>query len=289
MHRTATVPVFRWNIEHQTGEHGVSSWKFSQDEDTTAIEEPLEIRLLFGPAQQRLSRSLSITMRTPGDDFELAVGFLFSEGIISRPRDVLRFDSLESNPESAANVVRVALSPDVVVDFEKLQRHFYTTSSCGLCGKTSLEALELQGLSPVPTAPWRLKASWIASLPNVLRMTQQVFATTGGLHASGVFVANGPLLLLREDVGRHNALDKVLGRLLLDDLLPLHEHVLVVSGRTSLELMQKAVSAGVPVLVAIGAPSSLAIDCAQRFGVTLLGFVSENRFNCYANPQRIES
>ncbi len=289
MPRTATVPVFRWNLEQQNGEHGVSSWKFSQDEDTTAIEEPLEIRLLFGPAQQRLSRSLSITMRTPGDDFELAVGFLLSEGIISRPRDVLRFDSLESNSDPTANVVRVALSPDVVVDFEKLQRHFYTTSSCGLCGKTSLEALELQGLSPVPTAPWRLNASWIAGLPNVLRMTQQVFATTGGLHATGVFVANGPLLLLREDVGRHNALDKVLGRLLLDDLLPLHEHVLVVSGRTSLELMQKAVAAGVPVLVAIGAPSSLAIDCAQRFGVTLLGFVSGNRFNCYANQQRIES
>lgn len=253
-----------------------------------ATEEPLEIRLQYGPPQNRVSRSLSITMRTPGDDYDLAVGFLLSEGIIGRASDVLARPNLESTNESTSNVVRVALAPEVAIDIEKLQRHFYTTSSCGLCGKTSLESLENQGLQPVPLGNWRISAAWIASLPNALRNAQRVFAATGGLHATGLFVANGPLLLLREDVGRHNALDKVLGRLLLEDRLPLENHVLLVSGRTSLELMQKAVAAGVPVVAAIGAPSSLAINCAQQFGVTLLGFVAENRFNCYAHPQRIE-
>ncbi|MDP1560738.1 MAG: formate dehydrogenase accessory sulfurtransferase FdhD [Pirellulaceae bacterium] len=286
--RTTAVQVFRWGAEQEPAESGCPTFIPTATTDLVAIEEPLEIRLQYGPTHQRISRSLSITMRTPGDDYELAVGFLLSEGIINRASDVLNFEDSILLAEPTANIVRVAVSPDVSVDIEKLQRHFYTTSSCGLCGKTSLEALERQGLSPVPCADWRLSPAWIAGLPAALRMGQRTFAATGGLHASGLFVANGPLVFLREDVGRHNALDKVLGRLLLEDRLPLQGHVLLVSGRTSLELMQKAVVAGIPVLAAIGAPSSLAINCAERFGVTLLGFVSENRFNCYANPQRIE-
>ncbi|MBL8852359.1 MAG: formate dehydrogenase accessory sulfurtransferase FdhD [Planctomycetaceae bacterium] len=291
--KSSAVPVWRWLLHPEPRNPSSATatppaWSSASAEDLVATEEPLEIRLQYGPPQNRVSRSLSITMRTPGDDYDLAVGFLLSEGIIGRTGDVLVSSNSELPTESTSNVVRVALAPDVSVDIDKLQRHFYTTSSCGLCGKTSLESLENQGLQPVPSGNWRISAAWIASLPNALRNAQRVFAATGGLHATGLFVANGPLVLLREDVGRHNALDKVLGRLLLEDRLPLENHVLLVSGRTSLELMQKAVAARVPVVAAIGAPSSLAIDCAQRFGVTLLGFVAENRFNCYAHPQRIE-
>lgn len=279
----------RWNLGPVGNDSSEPAWQAVSDQDTTAIEEPLEIRLHYGPAQQRVSRSLSITMRTPGDDYELAVGFLLSEGLIRRAADLLKHEPSFSTEDSPSNVVRIVLSPDVVVEIEKLQRHFYTTSSCGLCGKASLEALTHQGLNPVPTGAWRLKAGWIANLPHRMKETQKVFATTGGLHAAGLFLANGTLCELREDVGRHNAMDKVLGRCLLDDRVPLSDSVLVVSGRTSLELVQKAVVAGVPVLAAIGAPSSLAVACAQEFGVTLLGFLSKNRFNCYANPQRIEA
>ncbi len=281
------VPIQRWQL--QSSDAGSPpTWTTANADDSVALEEPLEIRLHYGPLEKRVSRSLSVTMRTPGDDYELAVGFLLSEGIIRRADDVLPTESAESRSEPSANVVRVALSADVPVDLERLQRHFYTTSSCGLCGKSSLEALEHQGLAPVSVGDWRLTASWIAGLPGWLRGDQRAFASTGGLHASGLFAANGSLILLREDVGRHNALDKVLGRMLLDGKLPLKDFVLVVSGRTSLELIQKAVGAGIPVLAGIGAPSSLAIDCAQRFGVTLLGFVSQSRFNCYANGHRLE-
>lgn len=284
--RHANVPIHRWAVA-SSGDAGCADWNASETNDSVAIEEPLEIRLHYGPAERRVSRSLSITMRTPGDDYELAVGFLLSEGIIRQASNVLANEDSESQQPANSNLVRVALAPDVDVDLEKLQRHFYTTSSCGLCGKTSLEALEHQGLQFVSTRSWQVSPTWIATLPSALRAAQRVFAATGGLHASGLFEINGPLQLLREDVGRHNALDKLLGRSLLDGQLPLSDRVLVVSGRTSLELIQKAVAAGVPVLAGIGAPSSLAIECAQRFGVTLLGFVAQARFNCYAHPQRV--
>lgn len=286
MPRHASVPVQRWTAA-ASAESEFSAWNEIETNDSVALEEPLEIRLHYGPTERRVSRSLSITMRTPGDDYELAVGFLLSESIIRQSSDVLpREDSESAQPENS-NLVRVALAPELVVDLEKLQRHFYTTSSCGLCGKTSLEALEHQGLRFVSTQSWQISPAWIATLPSALRAAQRVFAATGGLHASGLFEINGSLRLLREDVGRHNALDKLLGRMLLDAHMPLSNRVLVVSGRTSLELIQKAVAAGVPVLAGIGAPSSLAIDCAERFGVTLLGFVAQDRFNCYAHPQRI--
>ncbi|MBL8892624.1 MAG: formate dehydrogenase accessory sulfurtransferase FdhD [Planctomycetaceae bacterium] len=284
--RHANVPIRRWAFDN-TVKSEFRSWDSTDANDAVALEEPLEIRLQYGPSDRRVSRSLSITMRTPGDDYELAVGFLLSEGVVRRAKDILATEETVAQPSPTSNVVRVALAADLDVDLGKLQRHFYTTSSCGLCGKSSLEALEHRGLDFVPTESWRISPAWVASLPSLLRAAQRIFAATGGLHASGLFAVNGPLQLLREDVGRHNALDKLLGRMLIEDQLPLSDHVLVVSGRTSLELIQKAVAAGVPVLAGIGAPSSLAVDCAQRFGVTLLGFVSQDRFNCYAHPQRI--
>ena len=299
--RSRTVPVQRWVrvpgptaaggqvscSEDSGGEDSGGQWQgLAAERDALAVEEPLEIRLAYGPDERRISQSLSITMRTPGDDFELAVGFLLSEGVI-RSRADLR--AVPESQESVAgeNLVRVSLAPHVVFDPQRFQRHFYTTSSCGLCGKASLEALAAQKWEPVGGQALRLQPAWIGQLPAALRRAQRVFDATGGLHASALFPVHGELELLREDVGRHNALDKVLGRCLLDARLPASERVLVVSGRSSLELLQKAVAAGIPVVVGIGAPSSLAVECAAAFGVTLVGFASERRFNCYAHPQRI--
>ncbi len=257
------------------------------DHDQVAVEEPLEIRLQFGRTTERTSRSLSITMRTPGEDFDLAVGFLLSEGLIRGRADLHVADGAEPSAIVSENVVRVSLAPEVAVNFEKLQRHFYTTSSCGLCGKASLEALEWQGFRSLADVSLRLAPRWIADLPARLRAAQQVFSETGGLHAAGLFAAGGDLEVLCEDVGRHNAVDKVFGKMLIADRVPLFRSVLVVSGRASLELVQKTVAAQVPVMVAIGAPSSLAVECAMNFGVTLIGFAAANRFNCYSHPQRL--
>jgi len=278
--------------------------------DLVAVEEPLEIRLEHGPVAARAEQSLSITMRTPGDDRELALGFLWSEGIVRRAADIesvlaeedLRCpgpatganlpaaDLTPANREQAeeGNRVTVRLAPHVEVDRSKLQRHFYLTSSCGLCGKSSLAALEHQGMRPVVGLAQPLLPEWIAGLPAELRRAQQVFSLTGGLHAAGLFTANGPLRWVREDVGRHNAVDKIVGRLILENQLPAQGSVLVVSGRLSFELVQKAVVAQISVVVAIGAASSLAVQCAERFGVTLFGFVSAQRFNCFCHPERVQ-
>lgn len=257
--------------------------------DLLAIEEPLEIRIGFGSVTDRQQKSLSVTMRTPGHDFELAVGFLFTEGIVQN------FDQIESikycedagKQEEKENVVRVELKPDVKIDFEKLQRHFYTSSSCGVCGKSSIDSVRVS--CHVLSDQFTVPAHIVHLLPATLRKAQQVFEYTGGLHAVGLFSNKGELILLREDVGRHNALDKVIGAMLFKKEIPLSTFVLLVSGRASFELVQKAAVAGIPVLAAVGAPSSLAVNLAKETGMTLLGFVRDQRFNIYCNEQRIAS
>ncbi len=243
-----------------------------EEQDLLAVEEPLQI--LAG------DRSLAVTMRTPGHDAELAAGFLFTEGLVRQARDI-------ADIQCSRNTAVVTLTEGVTIDLEGAERNFYMTSSCGICGKASIEALETAGATILPRGVPQLDELLIRSLPALLRESQAVFNRTGGLHASGLFSAQGRLIVLREDVGRHNAVDKLIGRALLDGRLPLHEHVLMVSGRTSFELVQKAVMAGIPVLAAVGAPSSLAVKTATRFGMTLIGFLRDDRFNVYSGAGRI--
>jgi FdhD protein len=250
-------------------------------EDRVAVEDPLEIRAL-GPGQDPVQ--LAVTMRTPGDDVELAVGFLVGEGLLHR-RDELgtpvsRELALEGSPSSTITL-RLARA----FDAERLKRNFYATSSCGICGKAAIEHIytEAPELRGGPTVP----RSVLESLPAELRRGQQTFAETGGVHATAAFDARGGLITVREDVGRHNAMDKVIGRLFLDGMLPLSEGILLVSGRASFELVQKAAMAGVPVLCAVSAPSSLAVQTAEKVGMTLVGFLRPDGFNVYASPDRI--
>ncbi len=257
--------------------------------DCVAIEEPLEIRLGHGPANDRTIQSISITMRTPGDDAVLAVGFLVSEGIVASPDQI---DSVGPvGPEVGSlklqNVVRVELREGTPIDLKRLERHFYTTSSCGVCGKTSLEALAIGTVPEMPRDRPRITAEAIHGLPQRLRQTQAVFDRTGGLHAAGLFDAEGNVLSLREDVGRHNAVDKLIGAELLAGRLPLLDRGIVVSGRASFELMQKALMAGIPILASVGAPSSLAVELAERFQMTLIGFLRDGRFNVYSGRWRV--
>ena len=242
-------------------------------QDLLAVEEPLQIRIG--------ERNISITMRTPGSDAELAAGFLFTEGLIREAADI-------AGIECADNRTTVTLAAGAEIDPERFQRNFYMTSSCGVCGKASIEAIESAGCTMLPRDVPRVSESVVISLPDKLRKAQAVFEHTGGLHAAGLFWGEGELIAIREDVGRHNAVDKLIGRAMLDGLTPLHNHVLLVSGRASFELVQKAVMAGIPVLAAVGAPSSLAVKTALRFGMTLIGFLRGGRFNVYAGGGRIE-
>lgn len=271
----------------------VSGGEHCRQIDSLAVEEPLEIRLGLITDGVRSRRSISITMRTPGHDDELAVGFLHGEGILTDRSTLARVGRCPmavqpDNPrEGGANIIQVDLTADAQVDLARLERHFYTTSSCGVCGKTSLEALALQGM-PVATEPTpTIHRSVLLSLPDRLRQAQSVFSHTGGLHAAALFSTDGTLHVLREDVGRHNALDKVIGRAWLDGQLPAKEQVLLVSGRTSFELMQKALAAGIRIVAAVSAPSSLAVDLAQAHGLTLIGFLRGDRFNIYSRPDRV--
>lgn len=258
--------------------------------DTIAIEEPLEIRLGRHQDGALVRQSVSITMRTPGNDEELAVGFLHGEGILPSADALGWVGRCPVAPAvSKGNILRVDLAEGVAVDLKRLERHFYTTSSCGVCGKTSLEALSIRGITPLGDSGPRIRAEVLVGLPDRLRAAQRVFDETGGLHAAAMFSPDGQLRLIREDVGRHNALDKVVGRLLLDRQLPADDGVLLLSGRTSFELMQKALVAGVQIVAAVGAPSSLAVDLAQQYGITLAGFLRGDRFNIYANGHRILS
>jgi FdhD protein len=258
--------------------------------DLLAVEAPLEISLGYGPATQRLTHSLAVTMRTPGHDAELVAGFLLSEGIIRQPTDILAIEHHADprRPEERGNVIRAELAPDVALELDRLERHFYTTSSCGVCGKTSIAAVRATAC-PVPPSldSPRVSAALIHALPERQRAAQAVFEQTGGLHATALFSAAGELLLVREDVGRHNAFDKVVGASLLAGQFPLSEQLVLVSGRASFELVQKAAMAGVAIMAAVGAPSSLAVEAAEEFGLTLLGFVRNERFNIYTHAQRI--
>src|SRR3712207_4561654 len=252
--------------------------------DSLATEEPMELRLVFGGAKQ----TVAVTMRTPGADFELAAGFLHGEGLVSSPDDIEKISycvDAEVDAEQRYNIVNVELRGDDH-DLRPLERHFYTTSACGVCGKESLEQLELRGCPVIPPGP-EIAAETIYSLPEKLREAQGLFEATGGLHAAALFDAEGDLLALREDVGRHNATDKLIGWALLEGRLPLSENVVMVSGRSSFEILQKCLTAGVPVVCAVSAPSSLAVVVARGFGMTLVGFLRGGRFNTYAGFDRI--
>jgi FdhD protein len=257
--------------------------------DRVATEEPLEIRLSFVKKGLRVVKSVSVTMRTPGHDRELAAGFLLTEGVIASASAIERWDEprAESPSKHAGNVLTAVLREDAAVDLRTMERNFYMTSSCGVCGKTSLEALRVTGrISLNPDGPlW--DASRIGGLPAALKEDQVIFESTGGLHAAGLFSAEGELLAVREDVGRHNAVDKLIGSQLLEGRTDLGGCLMLVSGRASFELVQKAVVAGIPILAAVGAPSSLAVDLARQFGATLLGFVGRARFNIYSGAQRV--
>ncbi len=258
--------------------------------DDVAVEEPLEIQLCADSAAGSAAKSISITMRTPGDDVDLALGFLFTESIIRRFGDVAAARSVgRADPDSGLkNTVRVELEADVEVDLLRLERHFYTTSSCGVCGKTSLDALRVAAPA-VRDDGFRIDRDVLISLPDTLRDRQRVFDRTGGLHAAAAFDAGGEIVLVREDVGRHNAVDKVIGALLARDRLPAGDLGLLVSGRASFELMQKTLVAGMPLLAAVSAPSSLAVRLAREFGLTLVGFLRNSDFNIYAGAERIAS
>ncbi|MFG0261165.1 MAG: formate dehydrogenase accessory sulfurtransferase FdhD [Novipirellula sp. JB048] len=250
--------------------------------DRIAIEEPLEIRIVFDEDGKKRDRSISITMRTPGADAKLAVGFLVTEGIV-RERD----DVVAVRPCRSGSVVRVRLHERLPVDLKRLQRHFFTSSSCGVCGKASIEAVAVQLRSPLQTALPHVAGDLIGRLPARLREAQRLFEQTGGLHASGLFDTTGRLLAIEEDVGRHNALDKLIGGQWMADASRFAQSIVVVSGRLSFELVQKALVVGVPIMVAVGAPSSLAVELAQRHGMTLLGFTKSDRYNVYHDAGRI--
>jgi FdhD protein len=250
--------------------------------DVLAVEEPLEIRLSREVGGRRTHTAVSITMRTPGHDRELAVGFLFTEGIVIAPEQVTGVRAC-----GAGNVACVELRAGVAADLTRLERHFYTSSSCGVCGKASLEAVRVGSRHRLPEGRPVVEAEVICRLPEALRAAQIVFDRTGGLHAAALFDVRGRLLCLREDVGRHNALDKLIGSQFLASRTPMLEDVLLVSGRASFELVQKAVVAGIPILAAVGAPSSLAVNLAREHGLTVIGFVRSDRFNIYTGAERI--
>jgi FdhD protein len=253
--------------------------------DYLATEEPLEIRLVVGSAKA----TVAVTMRTPGADFELAAGFLYGEGVIAGRENIARISYCtdpEVDAEQQYNIVNVGLNAAVLPDLHSLERHFMTSSACGICGKASLDALELRGCPVVPAGP-ALDPAVLPRLPDALRQAQGLFESTGGLHAAGLFRPNGSMLVVREDVGRHNAVDKATGWALLDGRVPLGGTVLMVSGRASFELVQKAVMAGVPVLAAVSAPSALAVALAVEAGTTLIGFLRGTTMNVYAGAERI--
>ena len=261
----------------------------SDDPDFVATEEPFEIRLGYSRRDgSRAEEPVSVTMRTPGHDEDLAVGFLFTEGIIRARGDVQEVVARgQRAADGLVNVVRVELTPGIEVDFKRLERNFYMTSSCGVCGKASIEAVAVQGQYDVGATEFRMTGGALGRLPAALKTKQAVFEQTGGLHASGLFDAAGEIVALREDVGRHNALDKLIGHALLRGEVPLKDRGVIVSGRASFELMQKAKMAGVPLVAAVGAPSSLAVELAREFGITLVGFLKSDRFNVYSRPDRV--
>ncbi len=267
--------------------HHKDIWKFdgvgtAQQSDAIAGEEPLEINVRFGPADRRSMQSVAITMRTEGDDEDLVRGFLFTENIIARESDVVLIKRLDE-----ANRIVVELSGKTKFDIEGLTRHVFTSSSCGICGKASLEQVTMAIPYVLRPGIPSISLSEIVGWPEIARRKQESFASTGGLHATALFDASGELLLLREDVGRHNAMDKLIGCAFEKDWLPLDNYVCLVSGRASFELVQKALMAGIPIVLAVGAPSSLAIDLAEAHNLTLIGFLRNGQCNIYSGRDRI--
>lgn len=258
--------------------------------DDISVEEPLEIRISFGSESYRETKNLSVTMRTPGNDRELAAGFLYTEGIIEDPKQIRNVQhAQEACSRTSENVIIVELAEGFVPQLMKTDRNFYTTSSCGVCGKGSIESIRtVSAFHTLEKEKITLNLETIYQLSEKLKSFQDNFSATGGIHASGIFDLEGNLLAVREDVGRHNALDKLIGYAVFTDQLPLKHKILVLSGRASFELVQKAAMAGIPVIAAIGAPSSLAVDLAKEFDITLLGFLRDNRFNIYHSGTNFE-
>jgi FdhD protein len=252
----------------------------TEREDSLAVEEPLEIRAK-GPGQKAVS--VAVTMRTPGDDSELAVGFLFTEGLIQTRSEVLSVGPCVATKKRSCNIVVVETAKPF--DGEALKRNFFATSSCGVCGKATLEQVAVR-CGTVAAGPFVLTDT-VVTLPAKLRQAQAAFDRTGGLHAAGLFDPSGQFIAVREDVGRHNAVDKLIGQAFLAEKLPLSDNILLVSGRTSFEILQKAVVAGIPIVCAVSAPSSLAVTVAERLGITLIGFLRGQGFNIYTHPERI--
>lgn len=252
-------------------------------EDDLAVEEPLEIQIRYGTPENRQRKSIAVTMRTPGNDGELAVGFLFTEGIISHTNEIINIHA----PNDDSNHVIIDLHPDTDLNINQLHRHFYTTSSCGICGKTSIEAIRTNINLDLTSPPLHLNQQVFHTLPDTLRHAQTAFAQTGGIHAAGLFDTEGNLQLIREDVGRHNALDKLIGTAFQQKILPLNQHILLVSGRASFELVQKSLMAGIRVMAAVGSPSSLAVQLAEEYDMTLIGFLRNERFNVYSGAYRL--
>lgn len=261
----------------------VSEWNDGHPrpfQDSLVGEEPLEIRVGGEP--------LTVTMRTPGNDLELAAGFLFTEGLIQRREQILSLAAVEQGVESTArgNVVEALLDPEISLELERTRRNFFSSSSCGICGKASIDAVRRRTLQS-PNASFRVSAAGLYALPDILRSSQAIFGRTGGLHAAALFRAKGEMIVLREDVGRHNAVDKVIGWALLEKRLPLSDSILLVSGRGGFEIIQKAIVAGVPVVASVSAPSSLAVRLARELRLTLVGFLRDRRFVVYAGEARI--
>jgi len=262
----------------------VDNHDFVTHSDQLATEEPLEVRLTF-PKQ-----TIAVTMRTPGADFDLTAGFLYSEGVIKNREDIVNISYCvdpKIDGEQHQNIVNITLKSELNPNFTTLERHFFTTSACGVCGKTSIESLQIKGFSAIPLG-LKVSTKIIYSLPEKLSTAQGVFKSTGGLHAAGLFNGQGKLLKLREDVGRHNALDKLIGSEFLAGQLPLNNHIVMVSGRSSFEILQKCITVGVPIVCAVSAPSSLAVEIAKEFNITLVGFLRGRKFNVYSGVERIK-
>lgn len=267
-------------IERHSGDSSATS------SDVVAVEEPLEIALVM----DGIRKPAVVTMRTPGNDLELAAGFLFAEGLIGKRTDLLKLspcDDPELSQEKRQNRIDVELREASERTLEVLQRSFTISSACGVCGKTSLDALELCSDGPLQTE-WSISPATVRSIQGTMRESQAVFEQTGGLHAAALFTPDGELHEIREDVGRHNAVDKVIGNAVLSDTTPLNQNILMVSGRSSFEILQKAFAASIPIVCSVSAPSSLAVDLAKRFNITLIGFLRKDRFNVYSAPERIK-
>jgi FdhD protein len=271
------------NSKTKTKVWSIQSGQVTPKKDHLATEEPLEIRLV-SPKQ-----TVAVTMRTPGADFDLAAGFLYNEGVISSRADIRQMSYCvdeKIDGEQRQNIVNVMLREELRPDLQPLERHFFTSSACGVCGKNSIDSLKIKGRSPL-SVTMQVKPEIIYTLPDKLRSAQGIFQSTGGLHAAAVFNAEGELLKLREDVGRHNALDKLIGSALLAEELPFEDAIVLVSGRSSFEILQKCLMAQVPIVCAVSAPSSLAVYLAQEFNITLIGFLRGQRMNVYSGMERI--